>query len=183
MDPFTLAMMAIGAVKSGVAMYKEAKAVGKEAMGVMTEISTGLSNFFEHQDKAVKQDEEKRKNPPKGKSLQAIALENVIRKKQLEQAEYDLRQALIYDSPPELGAIWEDFQAERARLKQDQAKFDAAQKKRMHVKLGRNKRLRTSGHFDSCSVYLFSQLRSQFLGSCTTFGKTTKRVETMTLGT
>ena len=38
MDPFTLAMMAIGAVKSGVAMYKEAKAVGKEALGVMTEI-------------------------------------------------------------------------------------------------------------------------------------------------
>ena len=53
MDPFTLAMMAIGAVKSGVAMYKEAKSVGKEAIGVITEISDGLSSFFEHQEEAI----------------------------------------------------------------------------------------------------------------------------------
>jgi len=132
MDPFTLAMMAIGAVKSGVAMYKEAKSVGKEAMGVMSEISQGLGNFFEHQERAIKDDEEKKKNPPKGKSLQAIALENVIRRKQLEQAEHDLRHMLVYESPPELGAIYEDFVKERAKLMKDKAKFDEAQKKRMH---------------------------------------------------
>jgi hypothetical protein len=131
MDPFTLAMMAIGAVKSGVAMYKEAKAVGKEAIGVMTEISQGLGNFFEHQERAIKDDEEKKKNPPKGKSLQAIALENVIRRKQLEQAEHDLRHMLVYESPPELGAIYEEFVNERAKLMKDKAKFDEAQKKRM----------------------------------------------------
>ena len=130
MDPFTLAMMAIGAVKSGVAMYKEAKAVGKEAMGVMTEIADGLSSFFEHQDKAVTEAKNLEKNPPKGKSLQAIALDNVLRRKRLEQAEYDLRQMLTYEAPPELGALWTEFQAERAKLTADKAKFDAAQKKR-----------------------------------------------------
>jgi hypothetical protein len=132
MDPFSLAMMAISAVKSGVALYKEAKSVGKETIGVITEISQGLGSFFEHQDKAIKEDEEKKKNPPVGKSLQAIALDNVLRRKQLQQAEYDLRQMLTYQAPPELGALWTEFAEERAKLMKDKAKFDEAQKKRMH---------------------------------------------------
>jgi hypothetical protein len=131
MDPFTLAMMALGAVKSGVALYKEAKSVGKEAVGVITEISQGLGSFFEHQEKAIEEAKKLEKNPPKGKSLQAIALDNVLRRKKLQQAEYDLRQALIYESPPELGALWEDFQVERAKLQADKDKFDKAQKKRI----------------------------------------------------
>ena len=71
-------MMALGAVKSGVAFYKEAKSVGKEAVNVITEIADGLGSFFEHQEKAVEYAKEIEKNPPKGKSLQAIALDNVI---------------------------------------------------------------------------------------------------------
>jgi len=134
MDPFTLAMMALGAVKSGVALYKEAKSVGKEAVGVINEIADGLGSFFEHQEKAIAHAKEIEKNPPKGKSLQALALDNVIRRKRLEKAEYDLRQALIYESPPELGALWEDFQKERAKLQADKDKFDKAQKKRMQTK-------------------------------------------------
>jgi hypothetical protein len=127
-------MMAIGAVKSGVAMYKEAKSVGKEAIGVITEISEGLGSFFEHQEKAIEYAKEAEKNPPKGKSLQAIALDNVLRRKKLEQAEADLRTMLTWEAPLELGALWTDFQAERAKLMADKDKFDKAQKKRMNEK-------------------------------------------------
>ena len=56
MDPFSLAMMAIGAVKSGVSMYKEAKSVGKEVFGIYTELSDSLGSFFDHQEKAHKYD-------------------------------------------------------------------------------------------------------------------------------
>ena len=132
MDPFTLAMMALGAVKSGVALYKEAKSVGKEAVGVINEIADGLGSFFEHQEKAIAHAKEIEKNPPKNKSLQAIALDNVLRRKRLEQAEYDLRQMLIYESPPELQDLWTQFQAERTKLMADKVNFDKAQKKRMN---------------------------------------------------
>lgn len=148
MDPFTLAMMALGAVKSGVALYKEAKSVGKEAVGVITEIADGLGSFFEHQEKAIAHAKEVEKNPPKGKSLQAIALDNVIRKKRLEQAEYDLRQALIYESPPELGALWEDFQKERTKLLADKDKFDKAQKKKMQTKPEREQQELSDGIYE-----------------------------------
>jgi hypothetical protein len=130
MEPISICLGVLSAVKQGVAMYKEFKSTGKEAYGVMQEISTGLGSFFEHQERANKEIAEKEKNPPKGKSIQAQALENILARKQLQQAEYDLRQTLIYDTPPELGAIWEEFQKERAKLTADKAKFDAAQKKR-----------------------------------------------------
>jgi hypothetical protein len=134
MEPISLCLGVLSAVKQGVAMYKEYKAVGKEAYGVMQEISTGLGSFFENQEKAHIQIQALEKNPPKGKSLQTQALENVLARKQLQQAEYDLRQTLIYDTPPELGAIWDEFQKERAKLMADKATFDKAQKKRTSEK-------------------------------------------------
>ena len=75
-------MMAFSAVKSGVAAYKEIKQTGGEVVGIVNELSGALGSFFDHQDQAKKADEALKKNPPKGKSLQAIALENVLRKKQ-----------------------------------------------------------------------------------------------------
>ena len=123
--------MVLSAVKQGVAMYKEFKSTGKEAMGVMNEISSGLGSFFEHQEKAISDIKEKEINPPKGKSLQAQAIENIMARKQIQQAEYDLKQSLIYDTPAELGDMWNQFQAEREKLIKDKANFELAQKKRM----------------------------------------------------
>ena len=123
-------MMAFSAVKNGVAAYKEIKSTGGEVVKIVNELGDALGSFFDHQDKAIKADVELKKNPPKGKSLQAIALENVLRKKQLEQAEYDLKQMLIYESPPELGAVWTEFEAEKYRLIKEQDALDKAQKKR-----------------------------------------------------
>jgi hypothetical protein len=123
-------MMAFSAVKSGVAAYKEIKSTGGEVVKIVNELGGALGSFFDHQEKAHKEAEEQKKNPPKGKSLQAIALENVLRRKQLEQAEYDLRQMLVYESPPELGAIWTEFVAERAKLMNEQKAHDAKLKKK-----------------------------------------------------
>ena len=115
-------------------MYKEFKSTGKEAMGVMNEISSGLGSFFEHQEKAIADIKEKEINPPKGKSLQAQAIENIMARKQIQQAEYDSKLSLIYDTPAELGDMWNQFQAEREKLIKDKAKFELAQKKRMSEK-------------------------------------------------
>ena len=132
MEPISTCLAVLSAVKQGVAMYKDFKATGKEAYGVFHEISTGLSSFFENQEKAHAEIKEKEKNPPKGKSIQAQALENIMARKQLEQAQYDLRQMLVYESPPELGDLWTQFEKERTKLMADKANFDKAQKKRMN---------------------------------------------------
>ena len=140
-----LAISAVSAIKQGVAIYKDAKNVGKEVFGIYAELSEGVGNFFDHQEKAHKEIKEKEKNPPKGKSIKAQALENVIKKKQLQQAEYDLRQLLTYESPPELGALWTDFQEERARLEKDKAKYEQAQKKRVPKRLTESQQKEKNG--------------------------------------
>ena len=140
-----LAISAVSAIKQGVAIYKDAKNVGKEVFGIYAELSEGVGNFFDHQEKAHKEIKEKEKNPPKGKSIKAQALENVIKKKQLQQAEYDLRQLLTYHAPPELGALWTDFQEERARLEKDKAKYEQAQKKRMNKRLTESQQKEKNG--------------------------------------
>ena len=140
-----LAISAVSAIKQGVAIYKDAKNVGKEVFGIYAELSEGVGNFFDHQEKAHKEIKEKEKNPPKGKSIKAQALENVIKKKQLQQAEYDLRQLLTYESPPELGALWTDFQEERTRLEKDKAKYEQAQKKRMTKRLTESQQKEKNG--------------------------------------
>ena len=151
--------MAFSAVKSGVAAYKEIKQTGGEVVGIVNELSGALGSFFDHQEEAKKADAELKKNPPKGKSLQAIALENVLRKKQLEQAEYDLRQMLVYESPPELGAVWTEFEAEKSRLIKEQDALDKAQKKRNcsnHTKGVYEKEI---SRWESQSALLFLSLR------------------------
>lgn len=155
MEPISSCLMVLSAVKQGVAMYKEFKSTGKEAFGIMQEISQGLGSFFEHSEKAHKEIKQREKEPVKGKSIQAQALENVMARKQLEKASYELRQTLIYDTPPELGAMWEEFQKERDRLLADKAKFEIAQKKRTSKRLKKNK-----GIWMFCTTELLLQPRS-----------------------
>ena len=88
MEPISSCLMVLSAVKQGVAMYKEFKSTGKEAFGIMQEISQGLGSFFEHSEKAHKEIKQREKEPVKGKSIQAQALENIMARKQLEKASY-----------------------------------------------------------------------------------------------
>jgi hypothetical protein len=43
-------------------------------------------------------------------------------------AEEELREMLVYQSPPELGAVWTEFEAERKRLRELQEKQEAQEK-------------------------------------------------------
>ena len=152
-------MMAFSAVKSGVAAYKEIKQTGGEVVGIVNELSNALGSFFDHQETAKKADSELKKNPPKGKSLQAIALENVLRRKQLEQAEYDLRQMLVYEAPPELGAVYSEFIEERSRLILEQARLDKEEKKRNNSGYTKVVYEQETSRWEWQSVLLFLSLR------------------------
>jgi len=52
---------------------------------------------------------------------------------------------LTYEAPPELGALWTDFQEERARLEKDKSKYEQAQKKRMSKSLTEKKETERNG--------------------------------------
>ena len=123
MDPisaFAAAQTAIGLIRKGVEFYKECKSTGSDVMEITSEVTDHIGKFMAASD-IVKEAAEKAKTevPKKGKSVNAQALENVMMARQIYQAETELREMLIYQAPG-LGAIWTEFEKERARLKKVQ---------------------------------------------------------------
>lgn len=133
MDPitaFAMAQAAISAIRKGVAFYKEAKQAGKEVMDVAHEVGGHIGRFMDAAEVVKNAAEEQRKVvPKKGQGgLNSKALDNVLRAKQVQMAEEELREMLVYQSPPELGAVWTEFEAERSRLRELQEKQEAQEK-------------------------------------------------------
>jgi len=90
---------------------KELNKRSEETANIYSEIGDSLGQYYDNYFKclAVLEDEEKRSKTEVytgGDSLSKRALKRVLMKKQLEQMGKELRELMIYQSPPELGALW-----------------------------------------------------------------------------
>ena len=88
---------------------------GGETAGIYQELANYLGDFFDNMNKCVAViEEEERKNREEiyegADSLGRRALQLVIMKKQLEQMQVELRELMVYQSPPELGGLWTDVE-------------------------------------------------------------------------
>lgn len=131
MDPitaFAAAQAAVAGVKAAVNLYKDAKAVGKDVGSIASEITHDLGKFFEAQEAVVKAGNEIENKVIKTKSVDMQALENVMRVRQLQQYEQELKELLIYHTP--MAGVWEDFQAERRKLREAKAEDERQEKAR-----------------------------------------------------
>ena len=98
---------------------------GGETTGVYTEIGEHLGAYYDnfHKCMAVFEEEEKRsKNEvyTGDASLGKRALQRVLMKKQLEQMSIDLRELMVYQSPPELGALYTEVEEMMDKLGKEQ---------------------------------------------------------------
>jgi hypothetical protein len=82
----------------------------KDTGDIYFELGQHLGAFFDNQAKciAVFEEEEKRSYElyTGDASVGKRALQRVLMQKKLEQMEVELREVMIYQSPPELGALW-----------------------------------------------------------------------------
>jgi len=81
-----------------------------ETTGIYTELGEHLGSYYDNYYKcmAIFEEEEKRAKTEVyegGASLGKRALQRVLMKKQLEQMGTELREIMVYQSPPELGAL------------------------------------------------------------------------------
>jgi hypothetical protein len=95
---------------------KELNKRSEETTNIYTEIGDYLGQYYDNYFKclAVMEDEEKRsKNEvySGGDSLAKRALKRVLMQKQLEQMGKELRELMIYQSPPELGALYTEVES------------------------------------------------------------------------
>ena len=97
----------------------------EESTNIYTEIGDALGQYYDNYFKclAVLEDEEKRSKTEVytgGDSLAKRALKRVLMKKQLEAMGTELRELMIYQSPPELGALFTEVEAMTKELGKEQ---------------------------------------------------------------
>jgi hypothetical protein len=105
------------------------------------EISGYIGKFFDAHEQVKAASAEQKKNPPKGKSLKAQALDNIFKEMELERQAVELRELLIYGVDPALGAVWSRFQDEFERLQAEQEKERLAQEEKDRAALWQRKQM------------------------------------------
>jgi chromosome segregation ATPase len=101
---------------------------------VMFKISDDLGNMFDQIDKIEslfwEQEREAKKLQKADVSLKRMALRRLTIRAKLVQMHADLKHVMIYESPPELGSLWTDFENMRAQIKVEQEQARVEQEKR-----------------------------------------------------
>jgi len=120
-----------------------------ETAGIYQELANYLGDFFDNMNKcmAVIEEEERKAREEiyvGDASLGRRALQLVIMKKQLEQMKVELREMMVYQAPPELGALWTDVSVmmdemgkQQKVLITRQMQKEAAQEKRRQARMKR----------------------------------------------
>lgn len=132
MDPitaFAAAQAAVAGVKACVNLYKDAKAVGKDVSSIGSEITAGIGKFFDAQEAVVKAGAEIQNKVIKTKSVDMQAFDNIMRVRQLQEYEQELKELLIYHTP--YAGLWDDFLRERSKLREEKKEAERAEKRKM----------------------------------------------------
>lgn len=125
-----------------------------DTTNIYTEIGQQLGTYFDnlYKCKAVLDEEERRSRTEAyhgEDSLGKRALMRVLLKKQLQAMGDELREIMVYNSPPELGALWTEVEemmqkvgkeqagaiAEEMKREREAAKIRARKKKKLHYKI------------------------------------------------
>ena len=114
------------------------KANAEEHTGIYQEIGNHLGAYYDNYYKciAVFEEEEKRARTQvyTGEaSLGKRALQRVLMKKQLEQMGTELREIMVYQSPPELGALYTEVEEMMTQMGKEQKVLIAQQMKRQAI--------------------------------------------------
>ena len=124
MDPitaFAAAQASLAMIRKGVEFYKQCKAAAADVSEITSEVSGNIGKFMDSKEvvsEAARKAKEQSEIPPepgKMSNLNSQALNNVMMQIQLENAEKELREMLVYHTPG-LGAVWTRFEKERERL-------------------------------------------------------------------
>jgi hypothetical protein len=131
-----------------------------ETAGIYQELANYLGDFFDNMNKCIAViEEEERKNREEiyegDASLGRRALQLVIMKKQLEQMKTELREMMVYQAPPELGALWTDV-SEMMEKMGGQQKILLTKKLRDEARAAERRRARIRHYMEELIYGLFA---------------------------
>jgi hypothetical protein len=122
------------------------KANAEEHTGIYTEIGEKLGEYYDNFYKclAIMEEEERRAENEVytgDASLGKRALQRVLMRKQLEQMSVDLRELMVYQSPPELGALYTEVENMMKHMGETQRVLIAKQMREQRARAIRKQKL------------------------------------------
>jgi hypothetical protein len=122
------------------------KANSNQHTNIYTEIGEHLGTYYDNYYKcmAIFEEEERRAKTEVyhgDASLGKRALQRVLMRKQLEQMSIDLRELMVYQSPPELGALYTEVEEMMKQMGKEQSVLIAKEMKQQAI-LDKRKRAR-----------------------------------------
>jgi hypothetical protein len=91
---------------------------------VIFKIGDELGNMFDAFDRLEalfwEQEREAKKVQAAGTSLKRLALQRILIRNKLLAMQVELREQMVYHSPPELGALWSQFEEMREQIEEEQ---------------------------------------------------------------
>ncbi len=91
---------------------------------IIFKIGDELGNMFDAFDRLEElfweQEREAKKVQAAGTSLKRMALKRIMVRQKLLAMQVELREQMVYHSPPELGALWSQFEAMREQIEEEQ---------------------------------------------------------------
>jgi hypothetical protein len=123
---------------------KELNKRESEVTNIYSEIGEQLGAYYDNFNKCIaifEEEERKAKREVyKGNaSLGKRALQRVLMKKQLEQMSIELRELMIYQSPPELGALYTEVEEMMGKMGKEQKALIAVEMRRHEIEERRQK--------------------------------------------
>lgn len=98
---------------------------------VLFKIGDELGNMFDAFDRLEalfwEQEREAKKLQSKDVSLKRMALKRILIRNKLQAMQVELREQMVYHSPPELGALWSQFEEMRKQIEVEQVVARAKQ--------------------------------------------------------
>lgn len=92
---------------------------------VLFKIGDELGNMFDAFDRVEalfwEQEREAKKVQAEGTSLKRMALRRILIRQKLQSMHVEIREQMVYHSPPELGALWSQFEEMRNQIEGEQA--------------------------------------------------------------
>jgi len=117
---------------------------GGETTGIYQEIGEHLGTYYDnfHKCIAVFEEEERRAKVEVYNGTDSLgkrALQRVLMKKQLEQMSVELRELMVYQSPPELGALYSEVEEMMKVMGKEQKALLVKQMQRENLRIERRK--------------------------------------------
>ena len=144
------------------------KANAEEHSDVYDQIAEQLSVYFENYAKclAIFEEEERRAQEVYvgDASVGKRALQRVVMRKKLEQMGVELRELLVYQSPPELGALYTDVSAMMKKISEEQTRAIAKQMREEAARQKRRKNLMNRYFVEGVAIVMTIVIFASFIG-------------------